>query len=584
MNRMRRRTWRWVSWCFLVTLLSLQVVEGQTFTQEIRLRPGWNAVHLEVEPADRSMAAVLDGLPVASVWTRVERVSAAGFVRNQNEVAWNEPGWLVYLPASHPDAYLTTLRAVTVNHPYLIQLQGTEPVVWRVTGRPSLRHPAWVPDALNLRGFPVDPERPATFGAFLGNAPAHARSDGTLEEIYRLETDGRWRRVEASERMVSGEALWVFSRGASEFVAPLAVSADLGDGLDFDLLIDQLSLRLQNASSLSRTLSVVTSGSVTPPRWTYRDEDFARGRVAWTPLPSSLGLPVAARGAAVLRLAPRRQQLPTEHHGEVLRVIDGAGTRHLVPVTARRGAGDGLASSGVIPAGLWMGTVRVTAVAEVHGASPEQPTPVKAGFPLRLLLHVDGEGRARLLKEVIQMWEDGTYRDVGGVREVARPGRVVWLTDPRLVARYQGVTLRDGVPVGRRLTSVGFDFDGGPEQVLSLAGSAVVGGKLTGTLEIGSGFPTNPFRHRYHPDHDNLDERFTTFRAEAYAVSRALEFEFSAEDPTGFTSPDYGQGVVGGVFRETLTGLHHRPVRLRGEFRLQRLSDDPELNPAPRVD
>jgi hypothetical protein len=561
---------------------------GQEVTQEISLRPGWNAVFLEVEPEDRRVSAVFAGLPVASVWTRVERVSSAGFVRNQNEAAWNEPGWLVSLPSTHPDAYLTTLQSVGVNRPYLVQVEGTATVTWRVTGRPSLKHPAWVPDVLNLRGFPVDPERPVTFGTFFREARAHASATGVLEEMYRLEANGQWRRVQSSEAMRSGEALWVYSRGASEFVAPLSVTVEAGDGLDFDLLVDALSLRFGHVDASERTVSVSALGQAVGAPLAYREEDFAEGRVAWTPLPSVWTRAVSGGRPEVLRLAVRRQQMTTDRLGAVLRVTDGVGTRHLVPVETRRSGMAGRSMSGqgpagVLPAGLWMGALRVTAVAEVHGENPEEPKPVKSAFPMRVILHVDGEGRGRLLKEVIQMWEDGVYRDVGGVREEAEPGRVVWVTDPRLISQYQGVTLRDGVSVGRRLSSVGFDFDGGPEQVLLLTGRAAMGETLTGVIQMGSEFATNPFLHRHHPDHDNLDERFGSFRPEAYAVTRSLEFEVMGEDPTGYSAPDYGYGVVGGVFRETLTGIHHQPVRLQGEFRLQRISDDPELNPRPRA-
>lgn len=588
--------WRWMRWMgttgWMVLFLwaGIGPASGQEMTQEIVLRPGWNAVFLEVEPADRRVSAVFAGVPVASVWTRVERVSSAGFVRNQNEAAWNEPGWLVYLPSTHPDAYLTTLRSVAVNRAYLVQVEGTATVTWRVTGRPSLKHPAWVPDALNLRGFPVDPERPATFGNFFRGTGAHASATGVLEEMYRLEADGRWRRVQASEVMRSGEALWVYSRGASTFVAPLTVGVEAGDGLDFDLLVDALTLRFGHRETSGRTVSVAAPGQAVGAPLAYWDEDFAEGRVAWTPLPAVWTRALVGGGPEVLRLAVRRQQLTAEAYGEVLRVTDGVGTRHLVPVGARRSGTEGRSllgqtgGQGLLPAGVWMGALRVTAVAEVHGEDPDEPRPVKSAFPMRVILHVDGEGRTRLLKEVIQMWEDGEYREVGGVQELVEPGRVVWVTDPRLVSRYQGVTLRDGVSVGRRLSSVGFDFDGGAEQVLLLTGRAAVGEKLTGAITLGSAFPTNPFLHRYHPDHDNLDERFGVFREEAYAVTRSLEFEVMAEDPTGFSAADYGYGVVGGVYRETLTGIHHRPVRLRGDFRLRRISDDPVLNPSPRVE
>jgi hypothetical protein len=232
-----------------------------------------------------------------------------------------------------------------------------------------------------------------------------------------------------------------------------------------------------------------------------------------------------------------------------------------------------------------VGSLQVAASSEVHGSNPAQPTPVGSPFSMRLLMHVNASGAARLLKEAIQMWEDGTYRvEAGGVRVPDEPGRFVWITDPAMAAGFQGAALRGGVAAGRRLSTVGFDFEGGPDNALDLTGTFGVGQTLRGVIELPSDFPTNPFRHKFHPDHDNLDDRFTTVRGEAYAISRNVEFEFTAEDPTGFTSPDYGHAVIGGSFRETITGLHHRPIRLAGEFRLRRISDSPQLNPTPRGD
>lgn len=73
-------------------------VDAQTTTQDVPLQPGWNAVWLELQPADPSPAAVFAGLPVSSVWLRTERLDAAQFIQDQDEVAYNEPGWLLWLP------------------------------------------------------------------------------------------------------------------------------------------------------------------------------------------------------------------------------------------------------------------------------------------------------------------------------------------------------------------------------------------------------------------------------------------------------------------------------------------------------
>ena len=55
------------------------------------------------------------------------------------------------------------------------------------------------------------------------------------------------------------------------------------------------------------------------------------------------------------------------------------------------------------------------------------PTPVGAAFDMRVLLHVDGNGQTRLLHEVIQMWQDGTYDTLSnGDRVLASPGGLYW--------------------------------------------------------------------------------------------------------------------------------------------------------------
>src|SRR5262249_55863966 len=158
---------------------------------------------------------------------------------------------------------------------------------------------------------------------------------------------------------------------------------------------------------------------------------------------------LGARGTSTevrdLLLAIRRKDFAQATYASVLEIKDDAGTRYLLPVTARQlgaarssladsnapgatannvGLADsnapGAATNSV--AGLWVGTASITNVNEP--ASPQaglQPT--RSPFNLRMLVHVAGDASPRLLKEVIQMWQESTRtNDASGNLVVDKPG------------------------------------------------------------------------------------------------------------------------------------------------------------------
>jgi hypothetical protein len=101
---------------------------------------------------------------------------------------------------------------------------------------------------------------------------------------------------------------------------------------------------------------------------------------------------------------------------------------------------------------------------------------------------------------------------------------------------------------------------------------------LSVSIVVGTELPTNPFLHRYHPDHDNKDAEFLNFRAEAYQVVRSVQLVFSTEDPLGREPPGWGDSIVGGAFSEAITGLHKNAIFTSGNFRLRRVSAVATLN------
>lgn len=241
----------------------------------------------------------------------------------------------------------------------------------------------------------------------------------------------------------------------------------------------------------------------------------------------------------------------------------------IIPAAVLMLAGPALADSTNLYAGLWVGSVSVEAVSEPRAADPNQPEPVLTPFELRLLIHVDNGGAVSLLNEVTVMEEPGVTVTNESGEETGLPARLVLVTDPALLSNFKGVGDRDGVPIGRRMTSVSFEFPN--RHHLPLSGQFSPTGMLAGTISLPADHATNPFKHNYHPDHDNLNATFTEAAAEAYDVNRSITIAFSPQNPSAEAKPDYGYSSIHGVYRETISGLHRAPIHVQGDVWLNRL-------------
>jgi hypothetical protein len=537
--------------------------------QSIQLRPGWNAVFLEVEPATADLAAVFSGIPVASVWTWQPRTSTVTFLRDPGEGLRKEEGWYVWFPPSRGEqALLSNLSALGANRPYLIELVGDASVAWTVRGCPSLKRQPWLADSFNLTGFTTDPAASPSYASFFASSGAHVG-----QAVYRLDAGGSWRLVENSTQtaMRPGEAFWVYTSGSSDFAGPLSLALDFGDDLDFGATLPERRLRLKNSTGATKqvVLNQVSSGAALP----LRKLRVTEGSVTtWPELRTEPPVRVVPGKDELVRLSLRRAELSPGETGAILEITDGEGSLVRVPVRASLAAGPG----GAEPdhAGLWVGTVRVNAVTESQiPARPEYtiPQPTGSEFIFKIIVHVDAEGRSRLLKEVIQMKDADQF---------------VLITDDSLIPQFEPVTLLAGEPFSHRVSTAAYDFDG---TSLGLSGLFSLNGTLLGAITLGSNQQTNPFKHAYHPDHNNLDELGNPISnpalMEAYQVGRTMELAFSQDNPecAGVPEcanpPDWGYTRMGGVYRETLTGLHRNPIKLSGIFLLTRVSDVAVLNP-----
>ena len=69
--------------CFLIALVFVaSPLLAQWTTQAVTLRPGWNAVFLEVQPEPEDPERLFSGLPIASVWMWNKRFSTVQFIED----------------------------------------------------------------------------------------------------------------------------------------------------------------------------------------------------------------------------------------------------------------------------------------------------------------------------------------------------------------------------------------------------------------------------------------------------------------------------------------------------------------------
>ena len=307
-------------------------------TQTLDLRAGWNAVFLEVDPAEPTPAAVFAGLPVDAVATH-DAVPAGGqFVKNPGADLALAQGWAVWYAPSRPDAFLSNLYEVQGAKAYLVHATTNATLVLAGGVPPAL--PAWTPDAFNFVGFPLPDSGAPTFAQFFAGSPAH-----TPGRLYRL-AEGTWRQVlnPGAESMRAGEAFWIFCKGASDYTGPLQVSTPSPFGVILsprggseivfrNRAPHPVALRLAHTADPEAPVPISVAIEA-------RDEATGDLRTMALHLPAGnweQTLPTLEAGQAIrLPLELRAQDIPPGERHSHITVFTDLGTKSVVPITATR--------------------------------------------------------------------------------------------------------------------------------------------------------------------------------------------------------------------------------------------------------
>ena len=349
---------------------------------------------------------------------------------------------------------------------------------------------------------------------------------------------------------------WFEAAVVGNFYAPLEVTPSNLEGLHYGRNGSLVTVRVRNRTAATVTLTVAPIASASAPvgqdqitaavPLTRRTFNTGTNAYEFAAISSSFNVVIGPQSSVELDFGVDRAQIvgaTDALYASLLRFTDSGNLMDVyLPVSARVTS----------LAGLWVGDIAVNAVQSNVSGSPGTTTP--RAFPLRVLLHVDDAGVARLLSHVFM-------------------GKLAPVPHALGLCTLESQLKQDEKARARRFTAAHLP----PDTVVAAgSGSVALGQTLVRTVPLAHNAPTNPFVHAYHPDHDNRNARFdapTSAGVESPTISRALSFAFSTTPPSGTSAQGWGSSVIGGTYSETVTGIHRNPIVVTGTFELRRVSE-----------
>lgn len=314
---------------FLVFLLGNPGLRaGTTRTQQIALAEGWNAIYLDVQPVNASVAAVFDPAKVDFVARYFTPLTPVRFIENPAEQAWNTPAWGVWYAPDRAEAFLTTLHAVDGGCAYLVRARSA--FTLNVTGEVRFRPLRWNMDSYNLTGLPAEGAARPTFARFFSGAAGRVGA-----KVFRL-VEGSWQKVIdlATAEIRPGEAYWIYCEGKTNYQGPLELrftgldSVSFGNGSNVSVI--ELANRATNPFSVKASIE---SGEDLPLFRSVPDLENLTSRAEALVSDANLGN-LSPEGVSQFRLEFRPALMTAPSGGAVLKLSTSDGIVLRVPVRA----------------------------------------------------------------------------------------------------------------------------------------------------------------------------------------------------------------------------------------------------------
>ena len=550
-------------------------------TQSLSLVQGWNAVYVEVAP-DAAADDLFADWPV----DHVGLYDPASFLATRQFGAdWDSEGltgssmalWKRGFPEASSLSRVpagSVLVTYCTNESHSVTIRGVPAAprtTWHVSGTNAV---------YNFFGFSTTQQ--TDISAYLEGSPCEGVKSRVYYRIVGDNLDAGPGPLEVrtwNSKVSDGDVLLLPSDDLSDWSGVLFVSPM--NGIDFGQNGVKATLTVRNDGKSPRTVSVALeqaanaaelqlSGTL-PLCLHVRDADVARTNAAWSAALSGYG-PVAKKELAPdetwrLEFGLDRTAFSSLvkglSFGALLRITED-GDSHAKVVVPLAGETSGVVMpDAALPVGLWVADVQFD-----HVLAPGSTVGTETGgaAKLRLPIHIDANGKVRLLQRVVTAGEiaaDGTYT----YRLYA--GSAVVPTTATMVTRISAVCLPTETPV--------IEAAGESDSVIAFSFAVAADGA------------TSILRHPLHPQHDGLRWDFSTpapsgddfqnykgdVKPETFSVGNRIEMSFGLNGGEAAWNPE---GTKSGTCRWTFSGLMRQGnIVLSGPMTVKRVSSVAEI-------
>ncbi len=554
--------------------------QAQWYSKTYSLVSGWNAVWLSGDASHTTVAELVSGTSaITEVWRWNPNPDQTQFIQNPSTPTTLSDEWTVW----KKDGTETALTRLVGNSAYLIHTTGATSLTVPLKAVPPAA--TWLLSGGNFIGFPA-----LSGGQVISTYLKSMIAGGvtglpSATKVYKyvggdLSSTNPVLVTTTSERVDPDKPYWFNYSTVSDFEGPVHFELPSADGLAFGRTLSTLTVGINNrnisAGGLTFTLEASNAapegqpsvlGGVALTRRTYAADT---GVVTETQLGegSTFSIPISASSYSSLEFGVTRTgMLDAGVYASILRVKDSGGFMDVrIPVTAQAAS----------PAGLWVCEVSVNAVGStpsvakatsLNAAPFTEPVttnsaitqPTTQSFPLYFLIHVDGTGVSRILRQAFV----GKLTSVGNALGITIKESLIQtaaVSDVRPLRYFSPI-----MPYASKLVTA--------------TGTAPV--SLTWSLFHAYDDPANPFVHTYHPDHDNLDAKFANKLAagvESYNVTRTCNLSFTATPPDNAKVVGWGSSIIGGNYTESISGINSTTLYASGTFKMRRLSEIGVIN------